>query len=75
MLYEKQKHKGQPFPKYLTAKTRSPLDMKETIFETPGISDQAKTDLATFFGATLALDPDHRTSDLTEILSLLTQKP
>ena len=74
-LYEKQYHKGRPFPEYLTSKIRSPLDMKETIFETSGISDKAKTDLAKFFDATLALDPEHRTSDLTEILSLLTQKP
>ena len=74
-FYEKQHHKGQPFPEYLTSKIRSPLDLKETIFETSGISDKAKMDFAEFFNATLALDPDHRTSDLTECISLLTKKP
>lgn len=74
-FYEKQHHKGQPFPEYLTSKIRSPLDLKETIFETSGISDKAKIEFAEFFDATLALDPDRRTSDLTECISLLTPKP
>lgn len=75
IFYEKQLHKGQSFPEYLTLQTRSPLDLKETIFETFGISDKAKIDLVKLFDATLALNPDQRTLDLTECISLLTQRP
>ncbi len=74
-FYEKQHHKLQPFPEYLASKIRSPLDLKETIFETSGIGDKAKMDLVEFFDATLALDPGHRNPDLTECIFLLTQKP
>ena len=73
-FYDKSHHKRQPFPEYLTSNICSPPELKKTIFGTPGISEKVKIDLAKFFDGTLALDPDHRTSDLTECISLLTQK-
>ena len=75
IFYKAQLHKSQPFPEYLTSRIRSPPDLKETDFETTGISEKAKVDLVEFFDATLALDADQRTLDLTKCISLLTQKP
>ncbi len=74
-FYENQDHGGQSFPEYLASKIRSPLDLNRMISENSETNDKEKRDLMEFFNATLALDPDGRTSDLTECVSLLTQKP
>ena len=74
-LYETRDHGSQTFSEYLTSKIGSPLDLNRTIDETSGTSEKKKRDLLDFFNATLALDPDNRTSDLTKCIFLLTQNP
>ena len=74
-LYETRDHGSYPFSQYLTSKIGSPLDLNRTIDETLGSSEKKKRDLLEFFNATLALDPDNRTSDLMKCIFLLTQEP
>ena len=75
MVYETQDHGIQPFSEWLDSRIHALWDLKGTTVETSEMSDKEQRDLVEFFAATLSLDPSTRTSDLTECISLLTQKP